>query len=117
MDGNLDELDSDLEDELYGDGGENKDEEEEEDDEDADKPLMYDSFFKSTFEKRQEKLAEEIKKLEDEAVSKKAWHLRGEATAEARHEDELLQMDLDFDAQVNPISLVHQYNDLFRLQQ
>jgi len=101
MEGNLDELDSDLEDELYGDGaGENGEEDDDDEVDENEKPIMFDSFFQSNFEKRQEKLAEEIKKLEDEAVSKKPWHLRGEATAEARHEDELLQMDLDFDAQV-----------------
>jgi len=99
MEGNLDELDSDLEDELYGDGADKDDDEDEDETDENEKPIMFDSFFKSNFEKRQEKLAEEIKKLEDEAVSKKPWHLRGEATAEARHEDELLQMDLDFDAQ------------------
>ena len=100
MEGNLDELDSDVEDELYGDGTSKDDEEDEDEAEENEKPIMFDSFFQSNFEKRQDKLAEEIKKLEDEAVSKKPWHLRGEATAEARHEDELLQMDLDFDAQV-----------------
>ena len=101
MEGNLDELDSDVEDELYGDGaGKNGEEDDDDEADENEKPIMFDSFFQSNFEKRQEKLAEEIKKLEDEAVSKKPWHLRGEATAEARHEDELLQMDLDFDAQV-----------------
>jgi len=104
MEGNLDELDSDLEDELYGDGAGKNDEEDDDDTEENDKAIMFDSFFQSNFEKRQEKLAEEIKKLEDEAVSKKPWHLRGEATAEARHEDELLQMDLDFDAQAAAVA-------------
>ena len=59
---------------------------------------MHDDFFKSRFEKRKEKIAEELEALEDEAVREKSWHLLGETTAKTRENDQLLAMDLDFDA-------------------
>lgn len=62
---------------------------------------MHDNFFKSRFEKRSEKVATELEQLEDEAMQEKAWHLMGETTAGKRHEDELLGMDLDFNAQAS----------------
>ena len=59
---------------------------------------MHDDFFKSRFEKRKEKIAEELEALEDEAVREKSWHLLGETNATKRENDQLLAMDLDFDA-------------------
>ena len=59
---------------------------------------MHDEFFKSTFEKRSEKVAEELEILESEQIGDKPWHLMGEATAKNREQDALLGLDLDFDA-------------------
>lgn len=89
-----DELDDELKDELYGEGDDDDGEEDEEE-------IMHDNFFKSRFEKRSEKVATELEQLEDEAMQEKAWHLMGETTAGKRHEDELLGMDLDFNAQAS----------------
>jgi len=86
------DFDEELQDELYGEGA-LEDEEEEEKTE-----IMHDDFFKSRFEKRKEKIAEELEALEDEAVREKSWHLLGETNATKRENDQLLAMDLDFDA-------------------
>jgi len=59
---------------------------------------MHDQFFKSTYEKRNEKVKEELEILENEQVGDKPWHLMGEATARNREQDALLGLDLDFDA-------------------
>jgi len=93
MNDEMDEdLDEELQDELYGEGAL------EDEDEDDEKEIMHDDFFKSRFEKRKEKIAEELEALEDEAVREKSWHLLGETTAKTRENDQLLAMDLDFDA-------------------
>ncbi|MFT7797167.1 U3 small nucleolar ribonucleoprotein MPP10 [Arapaima gigas] len=55
------------------------------------------SEAKSSFEKRQEKMAEKIKELEKAALKEKPWQLSGEATAQMRPENSLLEEDLNFD--------------------
>uniref|UniRef100_A0A8C9VR23 U3 small nucleolar ribonucleoprotein protein MPP10 n=1 Tax=Scleropages formosus TaxID=113540 RepID=A0A8C9VR23_SCLFO len=52
---------------------------------------------KSSFEKRQEKMAEKIQELEKAALKEKPWQLSGEATGQMRPENSLLEEDLDFD--------------------
>ncbi|KAL8196962.1 UNVERIFIED_CONTAM: u3 small nucleolar ribonucleoprotein MPP10, partial [Gekko kuhli] len=52
---------------------------------------------KSSFEKRQEKLSEKIKSLEDELLREKSWQLRGEVTGQKRPENSLLEETLLFD--------------------
>lgn len=52
---------------------------------------------KSSFEKRQEKLKEKIKSLEEEAVFVKPWQLGGEISAMKRPENSLLEEFLQFD--------------------
>ncbi|OQV16030.1 U3 small nucleolar ribonucleoprotein MPP10 [Hypsibius exemplaris] len=52
---------------------------------------------KSTFEKRQEKLKDRIKEMEEEAVSEKPWQLGGEVSATKRPENSLLEEFLQFD--------------------
>ena len=68
------------------------------DDEDEGKGIMHDEFFKSNFEKRKDKVRQELDVLESEQVGDRPWHLMGETSARNRDGDELLGMDLDFDA-------------------
>ncbi|XP_076853010.1 U3 small nucleolar ribonucleoprotein MPP10 [Brachyhypopomus gauderio] len=53
--------------------------------------------FKSSFEKRQEKMAEKIDELEKAALAEKPWQLTGEVTAKARPENSMLEEDVAFD--------------------
>nr|CAG4651983.1 EOG090X09DZ [Triops cancriformis] len=55
------------------------------------------SEAKSAFEERQERLASQITRLENEALSSKPWQLTGEIAAESRPENALLEEDLQFD--------------------
>ncbi|XP_078541045.1 U3 small nucleolar ribonucleoprotein MPP10 [Lissotriton helveticus] len=52
---------------------------------------------KSSFEKRQEKMAEKINDLEKDLLNEKSWQLRGEVTAQKRPENSLLEETLLFD--------------------
>ncbi|XP_043840254.1 U3 small nucleolar ribonucleoprotein protein MPP10 [Dromiciops gliroides] len=52
---------------------------------------------KSSFEQRQEKMAERIKSLEKELLEKKPWQLQGEVTGQKRPENSLLEETLHFD--------------------
>ncbi|XP_030621485.1 U3 small nucleolar ribonucleoprotein MPP10 [Chanos chanos] len=52
---------------------------------------------KSPFEKRQEKMAEKIDKLEKDALAEKPWQLTGEVTAQTRPENSMLEQDVTFD--------------------
>ncbi|XP_072527162.1 U3 small nucleolar ribonucleoprotein protein MPP10 [Salminus brasiliensis] len=53
--------------------------------------------IKSTYEKRQEKMAEKIEEMEKAALSEKPWQLSGEVTAQTRPENSMLEEDLAFD--------------------
>ncbi|XP_049327267.1 U3 small nucleolar ribonucleoprotein protein MPP10 [Astyanax mexicanus] len=55
------------------------------------------SESKSTYEKRQEKMAEKIGELEKAALAEKPWQLTGEVTAQTRPENSMLEEDLEFD--------------------
>ncbi|KAG5839384.1 hypothetical protein ANANG_G00204420 [Anguilla anguilla] len=52
---------------------------------------------KSSFEKRQEKMAEKIQQLEKTALGEKPWQLMGEVSAQTRPENSLLAEDVLFD--------------------
>ncbi|KAI2662659.1 U3 small nucleolar ribonucleoprotein MPP10 [Labeo rohita] len=52
---------------------------------------------KSSFEKRQEKMAQKIEELENAALSEKPWQLTGEVTAQTRPENSMLEEDVAFD--------------------
>uniref|UniRef100_A0A8D0BMN8 U3 small nucleolar ribonucleoprotein protein MPP10 n=1 Tax=Salvator merianae TaxID=96440 RepID=A0A8D0BMN8_SALMN len=52
---------------------------------------------KSSFEKRQEKLSEKIKSLEEELLMEKPWQLKGEVTGQKRPENSLLEELVLFD--------------------
>lgn len=60
----------------------------------------------SSHAKRQLKLAQEIRQLENENVSKKDWTLMGEASARARPKDSLLEEGLDFERTSKPVPIV-----------
>lgn len=98
MNGEELELDEELVDQLYGEGDDEEDEEDDKEDDLIPKAINHDDFFKSKFEKRTEKVAQELEELEEDAIEAKPWHLLGETTADKREKDELLGMDLDFHA-------------------
>ncbi|KAL8941092.1 MAG: hypothetical protein Q9211_001957 [Gyalolechia sp. 1 TL-2023] len=60
----------------------------------------------SNHEKRQAKLAEEIRKLEAANVAKRDWTLSGEARAADRPLNSLLEEDLDFERAGKPIPVI-----------
>uniref|UniRef100_A0A674DYB9 U3 small nucleolar ribonucleoprotein protein MPP10 n=1 Tax=Salmo trutta TaxID=8032 RepID=A0A674DYB9_SALTR len=53
---------------------------------------------KSSFEKRQDKMAEKIQDLEKAAMGEKPWQLTGEVSAQTRPENSLLEVDVAFDS-------------------
>lgn len=61
---------------------------------------------RSAHERRQAKLAEEIRKLEAESVAKREWTLSGEATAVDRPMNSLLEQDLDFEHVGKPVPVI-----------
>ncbi|KAF3000649.1 U3 snoRNP protein [Neopestalotiopsis sp. 37M] len=63
---------------------------------------------KSAHERRQAKLAEEIRKLEAENVAQKKWTLSGEAAATERPMHSLLEEDLDFEHVGKPVPVITQ---------
>lgn len=61
---------------------------------------------KSTHERRQAKLAEEIRRLEAQNVAKREWTLSGEARAADRPVNSLLEEDLDFERAGKPVPVI-----------
>ncbi|KAM9876488.1 hypothetical protein VD0002_g1741 [Verticillium dahliae] len=61
---------------------------------------------RSAHERRQAKLAEEIRKLEAASVAKREWALMGEASAVERPQNSLLEQDLDFEHAGKPIPVI-----------
>jgi U3 small nucleolar RNA-associated protein MPP10 len=61
---------------------------------------------RSAHERRQAKLAEEIRKLEAESVAKRQWTLSGEAAAAERPVNSLLEEDLDFEHVGKPVPVI-----------
>ncbi|KAI3377584.1 hypothetical protein L3Q82_008749 [Scortum barcoo] len=60
-------------------------------------PSSAKSESKSSFEKRQEKMSEKIKELENAALGEKPWQLSGEVTAQTRPENSMLEEDVEFE--------------------
>ena len=60
----------------------------------------------STHEKQQAKIAQEIKRLEAQNVSRKPWQLMGEARAPDRPINSLIEEDLDFERTGKPVPVV-----------
>lgn len=61
---------------------------------------------RSTHERRQAKLAEEIRKLEAANVAKREWQLSGEARAQDRPLNSLLEENLEFERAGKPVPIV-----------
>ncbi len=61
---------------------------------------------RSTHERRQAKLAEEIRQLEAANVAKREWTLSGEARAADRPLNSLLEEDLDFERTGKPVPVI-----------
>jgi U3 small nucleolar RNA-associated protein MPP10 len=61
---------------------------------------------RSAHDRRQAKVAEEIRKLEAELVAKRAWTLAGEATAVDRPVNSLLEEDMDFEHVGKPVPVI-----------
>ncbi|KAM3449950.1 hypothetical protein MY3296_006478 [Beauveria thailandica] len=61
---------------------------------------------RSAHERRQAKLAEEIRKLEAASVAKREWTLSGEAKAPERPTNSLLEQDLDFEYVGKPVPVI-----------
>ncbi|KAI1306176.1 Mpp10 protein-domain-containing protein [Xylaria venustula] len=61
---------------------------------------------RSSHERRQAKLAEEIRKLEAASVAQKEWTMSGEAKAVERPMNSLLEEDLDFEHAGKPVPVI-----------
>lgn len=61
---------------------------------------------RSTHERRQAKLAEEIRKLEAANVAKREWQLSGEARAADRPVNSLLEENLEFERAGKPVPII-----------
>lgn len=61
---------------------------------------------RSAHERRQAKLAEEIRKLEAASVAKREWTVSGEAAAVDRPTNSLLEHDLDFEHVGKPVPVI-----------
>ncbi|KAH7324503.1 U3 small nucleolar ribonucleoprotein complex, subunit Mpp10 [Stachybotrys elegans] len=61
---------------------------------------------RSAHERRQAKLADEIRKLEAESIAKRNWTVSGEATAVERPVNSLLEEDLDFEHVGKPVPVI-----------
>lgn len=61
---------------------------------------------RSAHERRQAKLAEEIRRLEAASVAKREWTLSGEARAVDRPQNSLLEEDLDFERTGKPVPVI-----------
>ncbi|KAI0474365.1 Mpp10 protein-domain-containing protein [Xylaria cf. heliscus] len=85
-----------------------EDESEREDSEDAlsDVSAGDPKSRRSAHERRQAKLAEEIRKLEAANVAKKDWTMSGEARAIERPMNSLLEEDLDFEHAGKPVPVI-----------
>ncbi|KAF1988019.1 Mpp10 protein [Aulographum hederae CBS 113979] len=61
---------------------------------------------RSTHEKRQAKLLEEIRRLESQNVAKREWQLSGEARAADRPMNSLLEEDMEFERAGKPVPVI-----------
>lgn len=99
---NLERAMADVRRDLFDDDSEHSDDEDALSDVSAGDPKSR----RSAHERRQAKLAEEIRKMEGELVAKRAWTLSGEASATNRPQNSLLEHDLDFEHAGKPIPVV-----------
>ncbi|KAI7897800.1 U3 small nucleolar ribonucleoprotein complex, subunit Mpp10 [Cokeromyces recurvatus] len=63
---------------------------------------------KSAFQKQQERIQAQIEEFEEENIQDKHWTLRGEATANIRPVNSLLEEDLEFEHANKPVPVITQ---------
>nr|5O9E_B Chain B, Putative U3 small nucleolar ribonucleoprotein protein [Thermochaetoides thermophila DSM 1495] len=102
MDADVERAEQDVRRDLFDDLSEHEDSEDALSDASAGDPKSR----KSAHERRQAKIAEQIRKLEAELVAKRAWTLAGEATAADRPVNSLLGEDMEFDHVGKPVPVV-----------
>jgi len=88
---------------LFADGDEESDEGVEMDGDPAD-PMNR----RSSYQKRQAELMEQIRELEAQSVARKEWVMAGEAKARDRPLNSLLEQDLDFERSGKPVPVITQ---------
>ncbi|KAI9739421.1 MAG: U3 snoRNP protein [Claussenomyces sp. TS43310] len=98
----MDRAISDVRRDLFDDMSENEDSEDALSDVDPANPKSR----RSAHERRQAKLAEEIRRLEAALVAKREWMLSGEARAADRPLNSLLEQDLDFERTGKPVPVI-----------
>ncbi|KAK3342916.1 Mpp10 protein-domain-containing protein [Neurospora tetraspora] len=98
----MERAENDVRRDLFDDLSENEDDEDKLSDLDAGDPRSR----RSAHERRQAKIAEEIRRLESELVAKRAWTLSGEASAQARPMNSLLEEDLEFEHVGKPVPVI-----------
>jgi U3 small nucleolar RNA-associated protein MPP10 len=101
-DADIERAENDVRRDLFDDESERSDSEDALSDASAGNPKSR----RSTHERRQAKVAEEIRKLESELVAKRAWTLSGEATAVDRPVNSLLEEDMDFEHVGKPVPVI-----------
>ncbi len=98
----MERAENDVRRDLFDDLSERSDEEDALSDVSAGNPKSR----RSAHERRQAKVAEEIRKLESELVAKRAWTLAGEASAADRPMNSLLEEDMDFEHVGKPVPVI-----------
>ncbi|KAK3402076.1 Mpp10 protein-domain-containing protein [Sordaria brevicollis] len=98
----MERAENDVRRDLFDDFSDNEDDEDKLSDLDAGDPRSR----RSAHERRQAKIAEEIRRLESELVAKRAWTLSGEASAQARPMNSLLEEDLEFEHVGKPVPVI-----------
>ncbi|GAB1316253.1 U3 snoRNP protein [Madurella fahalii] len=100
--GDIERAENDIRRDLFDDLSERSDSEDALSDVSAGDPKSR----RSAHERRQAKVAEEIRKLEAELVAKRAWTLSGEAAAVDRPVNSLLEEDLEFEHVGKPVPII-----------
>ncbi|KAJ4302571.1 U3 snoRNP protein [Collariella sp. IMI 366227] len=100
-DADVERAENDVRRDLFDDLSDRSDEEDALSDASAGNPKSR----RSAHDRRQAKVAEEIRKLEAELVAKRAWTLAGEATATDRPMNSLLEEDMDFEHVGKPVPI------------
>ncbi|KAK4191124.1 Mpp10 protein-domain-containing protein [Podospora australis] len=101
-DADIERAENDVRRDLFDDLSDRSDEEDALSDASAGNPKSR----RSAHERRQAKVAEQIRKLEGELVAKRAWTLAGEAMAVDRPVNSLLEEDLEFEHAGKPVPVI-----------
>ncbi|KAL2264950.1 hypothetical protein VTJ83DRAFT_7460 [Remersonia thermophila] len=102
-DADVERAENDVRRDLFEDLSERSDDDDDNEDALSDVSAGDPRSRRSAHERRQAKIAEEIRRLEAELVAKRAWTLSGEAKAADRPVNSLLEEDLDFEHVGKPV--------------